>query len=543
MASDPFAALTWKKVLAARLRGLGRRCLRPLRPARIAAHREGPPNLLILAVDTLRYDHLGPAGYERATTPHIDDLARAGTWFSDVTAASPWTLPSFASALCGLSPGLHRARLTGQPRNMDSQPPERLAGDVTTLAAHLRGQGYRTAAFYSNHFFAFGLAETFAEHAYHNLPAEFLADIALDWIRRHADQPFFCFVLFNDPHEPTTPPIRDLAPLLRALPADLRQASARELRGLSRWGDPSAGGVALGRAADPLDAATERALALKVAIYDASIRQVDRAIGRCWQQLAGWRLADNTLLTIFSDHGEEFLDHLREARAWNHDPRALLGVGHGHTHFQELLHVPWLAVGPGVPRDRRHTAPVSLCDLAPTVSDWLGVEPLVLPTPGEAGVVDGLADGLVEGLVDGMTGRSLRSDIAVPNRSQVDRQVGRQVDREVDPAEGSAEPSGERFLLAEAIAYGPDLVALRRGQWKLIARRDGHPLGLYDLAADPTEQVDQSAQQPDLLREFQDHLARWRAAGDDDSGHSSSARWGDLSDTVRQRLKDLGYSE
>ena len=38
-------------------------------------------------------------------------------------------------------------------------------------------------------------------------------------------------------------------------------------------------------------------------------------------------------------------------------------------------------------------------------------------------------------------------------------------------------PPEERTILAEALAYGPDIVAVRRGSWKLVARRDGTVTG------------------------------------------------------------------
>ncbi len=509
MAREPFATLTRKPRWQARLTRLGRALLRPLRPSRLGAGRAGPPHLLLLGIDTLRADHLGIGGCPRPVSPRIDALAADGTVFTDVTAAAPWTLPSFAGALSGLMPGLHGAYLPGPARNMDTQPPRRLDPATVTLAAHLRDQGYRTAAFYSNQFFAFGLAETFDVHRYHNLPAPDLAAVALDWLRRHADRPCFCFVLFNDPHEPTTPPAADLAPFLaeaRDAGADLSPAG---LAALARWGEPPA--PHLGRVVEPLDAAARGALALKLAVYAATVRQVDRTVGAMQDRLAAWGLAGRTLTCIFADHGEEFLDHAAQGRRWAHDPRGLAGIGHGHTHFQELLHVPWAAWGAGVPAGRRVTAPVSLLDLAPTLADWLGVAPF-RPVAGRP-----LPDADWAG---GLVGRS----------------------RAADPDPEAAGPA--RPLLAEAIAYGPDLVMVRNRRWKLIARRDGAVLALHDLEADPGETRDLASAEPAVAARLQAVVVAWRdsgcgAAGEGDGGGG----WQDLDETVRQRLKDLGYAE
>lgn len=43
---------------------------------------EGPPNILLVSMDTLRADHTGPYGYPRATTPTLDRLAAQGTTYT-----------------------------------------------------------------------------------------------------------------------------------------------------------------------------------------------------------------------------------------------------------------------------------------------------------------------------------------------------------------------------------------------------------------------------------------------------------------------------
>lgn len=503
MSASPFDDLTRKPRWQARWARWRDSLLRPLRPSRLAPDRDGPANLLLIGVDTLRADHLGFGGCERPTSPHLDALAGRGTVFADVTAPAPWTLPSFGSALTGRMPGLHGGYLAGAVRNMDHQPPGRLNADVTTLAAHLRQLGYRTAAFYSNQFFAFGLAESFDHHCYLNLPAGEIARQATDWMRRHGDQPFFCFLLLNDPHEPTTPAPADLAPFLPALSARDIPAGPEVLGRYARWGE--APGVDLTRAPFPADAATDNARAVKLAIYDGTIRYVDRTIGALQESVARLGLASRTLVSVFSDHGEEFLDHAGFAHRWGHDPRGIHGIGHGHAHFQEVLHVPWLAWGPGVPVGRRVTQPVSLLDLAPTLLAWLDLPPLP--------ELDRLA------AAAGAFGPSL---------------VGRAVtgDTRVD----------DRLILSEAIAYGPDLVALRRGAHKLIAHRDGRVLALFDLQADPAETRDLAADKPAVVAALLADLELWRAGGwgADDTQNGS---WNDMDDTIRRRLKDLGYSD
>ncbi len=502
MSNDPFAPLTRRQRRKRQLRRLADGLRRPSRPTCINPRREGPPNLVLVGVDTLRADHLGCYGYGRPTSPHLDRLGGRGSIFSRVTACAPWTLPSFASALTGVMPGLHGGYLTGDTRNMDTQPPRHLREDLPTLATHLGDHGYRTATFYSNQFIAFGLAESFDEHHYLNDEAAEVVRVALDWIRRHGDRPFFCFILLNDPHEPTTPAPRDLAPFLESATAGGAVATGPLLRGLARWGEPPAPQLGKASSADTPEIAA--ALALKLAVYDASIHQVDRAIGALNERLESWGLASTTVQAVFSDHGEEFLDHLDWARYWNHDPRDIRGIGHGHSLFQELLHVPWLAWGPGVPAGARSNDQVSLMDLPYTVLDWLGLP--ALPSP-----ADVPAD--LEPL---LRGRSLV---------------------------GGTGTDHQRVILSEAMAYGPDLVAVRRGRWKLIAQRDGRPLALFDLQAEPAEYEDMRDRQPRILAELVAIAARWHASGLGAAGPDGGGSWSDMDAVIHQRLKDLGYAE
>jgi arylsulfatase A-like enzyme len=62
-------------------------------------------NLILISVDTLRADRLGCYGYERPTSPAIDDLAESGVRFERVVAESSWTLPSHMTIFSGVDGG------------------------------------------------------------------------------------------------------------------------------------------------------------------------------------------------------------------------------------------------------------------------------------------------------------------------------------------------------------------------------------------------------------------------------------------------------
>ena len=70
-------------------------------------------------------------------------------------------------------------------------------------------------------------------------------------------------------------------------------------------------------------------------------------------------LMKNTYIIITSDHGEEFKDHG--------------SFGHNHTLYNELVHVPLIIQGPGIPKKTRIADKVRLIDIFPTIFDLLGV--------------------------------------------------------------------------------------------------------------------------------------------------------------------------
>jgi hypothetical protein len=95
------------------------------------------PNLLLITLDTTRADHLGCYGDAQAVTPNLDALAREGAPFDQAIAVAPLTLPSHVSLLTGLYPPRSGVRDNADFRLPDSE---------TTLAEHLKAQGYAAAA-------------------------------------------------------------------------------------------------------------------------------------------------------------------------------------------------------------------------------------------------------------------------------------------------------------------------------------------------------------------------------------------------------------
>src|SRR4029077_13947160 len=95
------------------------------------------------------------------------------------------------------------------------------------------------------------------------------------------------------------------------------------------------------------------------ALYDAEVTYHDRALGSFIERLKKLGLYDTTLFVVTADHGEEFYDHN--------------SFGHGHSMYQELIHVPLVLRFPALIPPSRIRETVSTVDIAPTVLSAAGV--------------------------------------------------------------------------------------------------------------------------------------------------------------------------
>lgn len=91
--------------------------------------------------------------------------------------------------------------------------------------------------------------------------------------------------------------------------------------------------------------------------YIAELATVDEQIGRLWKTLHSLKLINRTVLIISADHGEAFGEHN--------------AFRHGLNLYEELVHVPFIVVAPGL-LPRVIDTPISLMDVGPTVLNLFG---------------------------------------------------------------------------------------------------------------------------------------------------------------------------
>jgi arylsulfatase A-like enzyme len=303
-------------------------------------------NLVLIGVDTLRPDHLGCYGYDRDTSPNIDDLAARGVLFEDVVAPSSWTLPSFATVFTSLYPTQHGA----------SNERAALRANVPTLASILGANGYATGAIVNAPFLkgTYGVNRGF-DFYFMTPPEGRVADgttrDALEWIDDNEDGPFFMFVHYFDPHLPYGPPP----------PFDTMFDPTYSGPIKSPYNPP---GLNLYRTQnfDQMESLSDADWDRIRSLYDGEIAFTDEAIGRLMAGLRERGLTENTLIVFLADHGEEFFEHH--------------GFEHGHTLYDELIRVPLVFSLPGaLPENQRVPRQVRLVDVMPTILDVLGISP------------------------------------------------------------------------------------------------------------------------------------------------------------------------
>jgi arylsulfatase A-like enzyme/Tfp pilus assembly protein PilF len=272
-----------------------------------------PSNLLVITVDTLRADHVGCYGFEKAKTPNIDRLARSGVRFENAISQVPITFPSHCVIFASTYPQYSLVRDNGT---------DHLDSSAITLAEIMQGKGMATAAFVSAFVLdpRFGLNQGFqlydyvqdtrenktrVELQYAERSADTVTPLVIQWIRKNKSKPFFVWAHYYDVHHPYEPP-SPYKELFRDQP------------------------------------------------YDGEIAFVDTQIGIVLSELRDLDLDKSTLVVLTSDHGEGLGDHGESMHA------VLL--------YDATQKVPLIFSRPGsIPEGKVEQRQVRLVDLTPTI--------------------------------------------------------------------------------------------------------------------------------------------------------------------------------
>jgi arylsulfatase A-like enzyme len=416
------------------------------------------PNILLIVSDDLGYADIGVYGSRDIRTPNIDRLAREGVRFTNAYVSGPYCSPSRAGLMTGRYP-----QRFGYEFNPDGSAEYGLPLTETTIADRLKTAGYRTALFGKWHlgsadrlhpmrrgfeeFFGFLGGDHSYMHGSHvdpgtNLPdplidgmkpvssmtylTDMLGDRAVDYIKRHAADPFFLYLAFNAAHTPMEAPDKYLA----------------------RYADIT----------DP-----------RRRTYAAMVSAMDDAIGRTLAGLRDHQLEENTLVIFLNDNGGPTMPTTTVNGSSNGPLR-----GSKRQTWEGGIRVAFAMswkghLAPGRVDDR----PIIQLDVLPTALAAAGISMHASPFDG-VNLLPFLA----------------RHTQSAPHDALYWRLGG--------------------------------MMAIRRGDWKLVKTRDG-PLvdldpstlndlsgaGLYNLAEDVGETRNRAAERPDKVKQLGDQWQHW----------------------------------
>ena len=292
------------------------------------------PNIVVVVIDALRPDHLGCYGYERPTSPTIDQIAAQGIVFDQAITHAPWTKATFATMLTSLY------TFQNGVENWETV----MSDTLVTLAEVLGDHGYETICVAN----VLGVAGRFnvlqgfghssAVEQYTRSATE--SNAAAFEIIRGINRPFFLLIHYYDAHMPYSPP-KGYVEMVGGSTEDAPQRFRRGPK--TKIGKPD-----------------DDAVADQMLLYDACIRYVDDAVHEIVDFLAEQAVADQTVLILTADHGEAF---------WEHDV-----CSHGEQLYDEALRVPLILSYPAaLDGHKRIDVPVGHIDLMPTVVDLAGV--------------------------------------------------------------------------------------------------------------------------------------------------------------------------
>lgn len=459
------------------------------------------PNVLVIAVDTLRADYLGAYGRADDPTPVLDGIARDGVVFEDATAHASWTRSSFASLWTSRLPSAHNADTKASRLSDDLVLVSEVLQDAGVTTANLANNINVTATFnfdqgwdsfvYEAPAYHFGATESVFSLTFYKVvhkvreklggtkqvetfyqPAEVVLTDARAFIEANRQGRWMLGVHLMEPHDPYF-----------------------EHPYLTPGGDPAEfNGVGFARA-EVERPKPDQADYLK-RVYLDEIRHMDRKLADFVRWLKDAGLYDDTLIVITSDHGEEFGEHG--------------GFWHGTTLYEEQIHVPLIVKLPKNELAGERVAwQARLIDVAPTITAALGLSAPPTWTGRD----------LIGDVRSGVTARTTRAAAVSSARQTVDGlaesrdagtlppdQLALLVAAEAVLAEelaandpcASYARADDRVALAEQDFEGNVLSAVKAGGFKFIQANAGNPRGLpetqlFDLRADRKELTDLQA--------------------------------------------------
>ncbi len=310
--------------------------------------------IILYVMDSLRADFLSCYGYEKETSPHIDEMAQESVLFTNAFAQSTWTRASGASLLSSTYPSVHHLCTVR----------DALPVSIPILSEELKAGGFKTVALTTmgniSPFFGFGrgfnhFIEIYKERTVtekrrkikfkrvkgkrhfradgEDMPivtSEDINHLLVPFLKEGKDSNIFFFIWSLDTHDP----------YFHRDPSLARFYPCTDEIWLS---------------SDIMKMHSERERENLKALYADMIYHNDFHLGVLFRTLKEMDLFDQTFFILTADHGESFGEHGSNS--------------HGGAPYDELIRVPLIMKFPSSQFNGRVTGLVQHIDIAPTILD------------------------------------------------------------------------------------------------------------------------------------------------------------------------------
>lgn len=440
-----------------------------------AAGVKSRPNIVMIMTDQHRADFSRLAGFGLDTTPFLDSLAVAGSWFPHAYTSAPACVPARTSLLTGRYPSAHRVTQNSN---------ENVAFFTRDLVDVLRDAGYRTVfsgkphmyrkpedfdSYSGPYFHTEGPERSTSDHEFdvwlesldHGVshePTPFplerqlsfrIVSDAIDLVSDRVDErPVFLWVSFPEPHNPYQVPEPYFSMFDESdVPDRVNGPEAADAKG-AQW-------AWLRELIEEKRPGYDEEWRRYRANYCGELRLLDDQIKRLLTHLEQ-ELDGETIIVFLSDHGDFVGEYGLQRK----------GVGMPEC----LMRIPLFFYWPGHIEAAMREQLVSIADVLPTLCEILGLK---IP-PGVQG----------RSLEPILTGHAVPADVF--SSVYAERGFG---GAEYGP--GERPPlhfpyPGRTFDELNTVTQSGRSAMVRRGNHKLIAHSSGRA-ELYDLEADPTE--------------------------------------------------------
>jgi arylsulfatase A-like enzyme len=303
-----------------------------------------PKYVVLWIMDSLRADRTHTFNPKaRAETPNFEKLSTIGTAFMQNYVQGNESQASHASIWSSTWVGTHRF-IPGGVKGLDAK--------FVTIGEMMKQAGFYNSGVSANGYiikkWGFGDGwDAYRNHIHEGggVRGEDVMKFAIESVAKKTDKPFFLYMGTIDTHVSW----RAKDPWIGKYDAGpysgkyVKEASGKDIEAMAASGK------------QPNDRDKQRIQA----IYDSNVSYQDDLLGKFYEQLKTWGIADDTLLIVTADHGDE---------QWE-DGR----VGHGASLRESLEHTPLLIVYPPLFPPGKLAQGTDTIDIVPTIADALGI--------------------------------------------------------------------------------------------------------------------------------------------------------------------------